>query len=426
MSFSIVLVILLLLFFLKIPIWAALLFASIPYFLINQIPFTLVTATMSAGTITSFLLLAFPLFTLAGRLMNIGGITERIFNFASTNIGWIRGGLGHVNVLSSMLFAGMSGSAIADISGLGIIEMEGMTKKGYDVDFSIGITLASSTIGPIIPPSGAMILYAVIANESVLKLFVGGIIPGFLMGLSLMIMVYFHCSGKNYPKEAFPSFKQVIISLKNVFLPLLNPIIILAGMLLGIYTPTEAASVAVAYSLFLGKFVYKEMSWKDIFSEIKETAKFCSSVYVIIGASMVFSFIVTREQIGQKLVNTFIALDMGQIGVLFILSLLILFLGCFVEATALIILILPIIVPTLKTFQIDFVHYGVLFTMTAIMGILTPPFGLGLFIAARMTGLSYKRVTKDVFPFMIPLIIVIIMIILFPNIVLFLPNLIRK
>jgi len=426
MDFSIVVVIFALLMITGIPIWAVLLGASIPYFLMNNIPFTLVTSVMSAGTITSFLLMAFPLFTLAGRLMNIGGVTERIFNFADTHVGWIRGGMGHVNVLASMLFAGMSGNATADIGGLGTIEIEGMTKRGYDLDFSVGITLASSTVGPIIPPSIPIILYAVITGESVMRLFVGGIIPGIVMGTSLMIMVFFYTSRRNYPKLAFPTLRQSLKSIKNVFLPMLNPVIILAGMFSGVFTPTEAAAVSVAYSIFLGKIVYKELTWKKIFSEIKITAKFCSAIYVIIGASLVFSFIVTREQIAQKLVNYIITIGLNQIEILFLLTLLVLLLGCFIEGTALIILILPIIIPLVRAVQISQVHFGVLFIMATTTGMLTPPFGLGLFMISSMTGMPFERVVKSITPFLIPLIVAMIIIILIPNMVLFLPNLIIK
>lgn len=422
MNFIWVLVLLLILLTIKMPIWAALLCSSIPYFILNGVPLTVIPVTMSAGTITSFILLGFPLFTLAGRLMNIGGITERIFNWANVHFGWIPGGLGHVNIMASVVFAGMSGSAIADIGGLGAIEIEGMTKRGFDLEFSTAITLASSTIGPIIPPSTPLILYAVIANQSVAALFLGGIIPGLLMALSLMIMVFIIAKKRKYPKENFPTLRQVLSSNKRVLLPLLNIVIILGGMAQGFFTPTEAAAVSVAYSIFLGTVVYHELTIRKIWEEIIYTAKFCSSVYVIIGASMVFTFIITREQIGPYLVNLIESLGLGQNMVLVLLTLLVIVLGCLIDVTALIILILPVVIPVLQSLQIDLIHYGVLFIMTAILGILTPPFGLGLYAAAGMTGLPFKKVVQATTPMLIPLLVTIVLVIFIPGIVLLIPN----
>ena len=423
MSFQIVLLLLLILLFLRMPIWVALICSSIPYFIINGVSLTAIPVTMSAGTITSFILLGFPLFTLAGRLMNIGGITERIFNWANVHFGWIPGGLGHVNVMASVIFAGMSGSAIADIGGLGAIEIDGMTKRGFDLEFSTAVTLASSTIGPIIPPSVPLILYAVIANQSVAALFIGGIIPGLLMAFSLMVMVFLYAVKRKYPREKFPSIRESLSSSKKVVLPLLNIVIILGGMALGWYTPTEAAAISVLYSVFLGTIVYKELTFKKIWEEIVATAKFCSSVYVIIGASTVFTFIITREQIGPRLVYLINSLGLGQNAVLLLLTLLVLILGCLIDVTALIILILPVIIPVLQSLGVDFIHYGVLFIMTALLGILTPPFGLGLYAAAGMTGLPFIKVVRSVTPFLIPLLVAIILVLFFPNIVLIMPKL---
>ncbi len=423
MNFTMVLIILLILLALRVPIWVALLASSLPYFIINQVPLSVIPLTMSAGTITSFILLGFPLFSLAGKLMNNGGITERIFDWANVHFGWIRGGLGHVNIVASVIFAGMSGSAIADIGGLGSIEIDGMTKRGFDLEFSTAITLASSTIGPIIPPSTPLIIYAVIANQSVAALFLGGIIPGLLMGISLMVMVYLFAVKRKYPVEPFPKFKQSIMSTLRVILPTFNIIIILGGMAFGIFTPTEAAAVSVAYSIVLGMVGYKELTWKRLWSEIVATAKFCASVYVIIGASMVFTFIITREQIGNQLVAVIESTGLGATPVLFLFTLLVLVLGCLIDVTALIILILPVIVPVLIALDINLVHYGVVFIMTGVLGILTPPFGLGLYAASGMTGLPFIKVVRSVTPFLIPLMVTIILVILIPDLVLFIPNL---
>ena len=422
-SLILLLIILILLLILNVPVWAALVFSAIPYFIIENIPLTAIPSMMSTGQMTSFLLLAFPLFTLAGKIMNESGVTERIFDFANTNVGWIRGGLGHVNVLASMLFAGMSGSAIADISRLGNIEIQGMTKKGYDLEFSCGVTLASATIGPIIPPSAAIILYAVIAGESVAKLFIGGIIPGLLMGISLMVMIYFITKNKKYPLAKKPTILESLKSWKKVILPLLNPVIIVLGMTGGFFTPTEAAAVAVLYSVILGVFVYHKLTLKKLFSQIKETAVFCSSVYVLIAGALIISFILTRENIANTLVDTIMSINLPPAIIIFALSLITILLGCFVEVTALILLILPVMIPIIHALEVSTVFFGVVFIMSAILGILTPPFGLGLYVVSDMTGLSFKKTIKAVAPFLLPLFLVIVLLIVFPQIVTFLPNL---
>jgi tripartite ATP-independent transporter DctM subunit len=425
MSATLILVIVLafLLLINNVPIWAALIFACIPYFVINQVPLSVIPSQMSTGTITSFILLAFPLFTLAGRLMNTGGVTKRIFDFADVVVGWIPGGLGHVNVLASMIFAGMSGSAVADIGGLGVIEIKGMKEKGYDLDFSAAITIASSTIGPIIPPSAPMVLYAVMANESVGRLFIGGVLPGTLMGICLMIMVYFYSLNRNYPVSPRPSLRGILKALGSVILPLMNPLIILSGMIGGMFTPTEAAAVAVAYAFVLGKFVYRELTWRQVFDDIRDTVKFCGSVYVIVGAALIFSTVLTRERVGDMLINFVKSYSLSPTALVFALALIVLIMGCFVEVTAMFFLLVPVFVPLIDAMGISKVFFGVVFTITAVYGILTPPFGLGLFMITSMTGLSFNRVVKATMPFLIPLILAVILLILFPKIVTFLPDL---
>jgi tripartite ATP-independent transporter DctM subunit len=408
---------------LNVPIWASLVIAAAPYLLLKDIPFTAISMYMCTGTMTSFILLAFPLFVFAGNLMNHAGITTKIFGFAETLVGWVRGGLGHVNVVASMIFAGMSGSAVADLGALGPIEIKGMTDRGYDIDFTAGVTLASSTIGPIIPPSTSVILYAVIANASVAKLFLGGFLPGILMGLSLMIMIFFYCKNKNYPVREKPSVREIATSFKDVFLALLNPVIIVLGMVGGVFTPTEASAIAVLYAAFLGVVVYRSLTFEKIVTVLSDSVKLVSNVYLVLGPALLFSFILTRENVGNYLIHLIASLNLHATSVLFMLTGLILIMGCFVEVTAMMILMLPIIMPVIKSIGVDITHFGLLFIMTAVMGILTPPFGLGLFIISGMTGLSVPRLSRAVFPFLIPLIITIMLVLLMPDIVLFLPNL---
>lgn len=428
MNFPFLLTLVLLLVFMaaKLPIWSAIVLASVPYLLMNQIPLSAIASTMVGGQITSFILLAFPLFSLAGTLMNSGGISKRIFDFANINFGWIRGGLGQVNIAASMLFAGMSGSAIADISGLGKIELKGMKENGYDDDFSVGITLASSVVGPIIPPSTPMIIYSVISGESVLRLFLGGVVPGLMIGVSLGVMVYFIAKRRNYPKERRPTLRQHFKSWKDVFLSLFTTVIIFSGMIGGVFTPTEAAAVAVVYSAFLGMVVYKNLTPRQFLEDIKSTMLFCANIFAIVAASMVLSFIFTRENVGPQLVQLIRNLGLSATSVVFMLLLIVLLLGCFIEVSALIILILPVMIPIVNSIGFPPLAFGVIFVLTSVLGILTPPFGLGLFIGSDIAGMDFKRTVRAVMPFFVPLFVVIALMVFVPATVTFLPSLIVK
>lgn len=407
----------------NVPIWAAIVLASIPYFYITGIPIAVLASTMASGGITSFILLAFPLFSLAGAFMNSGDISKRIFNFAETNVGWMRGGLGQVNIMASLLFAGMSGSAVADISGLGRVEMQGMIDKGYDREFSTGITLASSVLGPIIPPSTPIILYSVTSGVSVLSLFIGGFLPGFLIAASLMVMVNIISRKRNYARRKFPTFKEQMVSWKEAFFSLMTPVIILVGMFTGIVTPTEAAAIAVLYAAAISLFVYKTMTLKSFIQDVRDTAMFCASTYAIIAASMVVSFIFTRENVGIYLANLVVAAGLSQTLVIFMLLAIVLLLGCFIEVSAMIILIIPILLPIVDAVGYSTLAFGLIFVLTSVMGILTPPFGLGLFIGAEITGMDFWKVFKSVLPFFIPLIVAICAMVIFPDIVTVLPDL---
>ncbi|MDD3997193.1 MAG: TRAP transporter large permease [Sphaerochaetaceae bacterium] len=425
MSFSLILVIVLFLvfLFLRVPVWASMTTACISYLLINKIPLVSITTMMAGGGITSYVLLAFPLYSLAGNLMNRGSVGKRIFDFSTVNVGWIRGGLGHVNVLASMLFAGMSGTAIADISGLGAIEIKQMTDHGYDSEFSVGITIASSVVGPIIPPSTAAIVYCVIANQSVVDLFIGGFLPGLLIGLSLMVGIYIVSGKKNYEVTKRPTIIQFIKSWGPVLPSLLTPIIILLGMFGGIFTPTEAAGVAVIYTALLSIVIYRDITWKDFLIEIKNTAIFCAGIYLIIASASVFSFILTRENISASLLQAVMGSSLPPQVTILLICLVILFLGCFLDGTTVMILVLPIVMPIVKALQFDLIAFGIIVILSAVMGVMTPPFGLGLFIGSKITGLSFGKTTKATVPWLIPIAICIVLMVYFPQIVSVIPNL---
>jgi tripartite ATP-independent transporter DctM subunit len=424
MSFSLMLVIILFLvfLFLRVPVWAAMTSACISYLLINGIPLVSITTMMAGGGITSYVLLAFPLYSLAGNLMNRGSVGKRIYDFSTINVGWIRGGLGHVNVLASMLFAGMSGTAIADISGLGAIEIKQMTDHGYDREFSVGITIASSVVGPIIPPSTAAIVYCVMANQSVVDLFIGGFLPGILIGISLMVAIYIVSGKKNYEVTKRPTFLQHLKSWGAVLPSLLTPVIILLGMFGGIFTPTEAAGVAVIYTALLSIMIYKDISWKDFFVEVKNTAIFCAGIYLIIASASVFSFILTRENISSLLLNAVMSSSLSPQITIVLISLVILFLGCFLDGTTVMILVLPIVIPIVKAMNFDLIAFGIIVILSAVMGVMTPPFGLGLFIGSKISGLSFGRTNRATAPWLIPIAVCVLLMIFFPEIISVIPN----
>jgi tripartite ATP-independent transporter DctM subunit len=424
MSFSLMLVIILFLvfLFLRVPVWAAMTSACISYLLINEIPLVSITTMMAGGGITSYVLLAFPLYSLAGNLMNRGSVGKRIYDFSTINVGWIRGGLGHVNVLASMLFAGMSGTAIADISGLGAIEIKQMTDHGYDREFSVGITIASSVVGPIIPPSTAAIVYCVMANQSVVDLFIGGFLPGILIGISLMVAIYIVSGKKNYEVTKRPTFMQHLKSWGAVLPSLLTPVIILLGMFGGIFTPTEAAGVAVIYTALLSIMIYKDISWKDFFVEVKNTAIFCAGIYLIIASASVFSFILTRENISSLLLNAVMSSSLSPQITIVLISLVILFLGCFLDGTTVMILVLPIVIPIVKAMNFDLIAFGIIVILSAVMGVMTPPFGLGLFIGSKISGLSFGRTNRATAPWLIPIAVCVLLMIFFPEIISVIPN----
>jgi tripartite ATP-independent transporter DctM subunit len=377
---------------------------------------------MAGGGITSYVLLAFPLYSLAGNLMNRGSVGKRIYDFSTINVGWIRGGLGHVNVLASMLFAGMSGTAIADISGLGAIEIKQMTDHGYDREFSVGITIASSVVGPIIPPSTAAIVYCVMANQSVVDLFIGGFLPGILIGISLMVAIYIVSGKKNYEVTKRPTFMQHLKSWGAVLPSLLTPVIILLGMFGGIFTPTEAAGVAVIYTALLSIMIYKDISWKDFFVEVKNTAIFCAGIYLIIASASVFSFILTRENISSLLLNAVMSSSLSPQITIVLISLVILFLGCFLDGTTVMILVLPIVIPIVKAMNFDLIAFGIIVILSAVMGVMTPPFGLGLFIGSKISGLSFGRTNRATAPWLIPIAVCVLLMIFFPEIISVIPN----
>ena len=421
--FTTILILLVILVLLNVPLAVSIGIVSLIYLWQQGIPLLIVPKLMIAS-VDSFPFLAFPLFVLMGLLMNSGGISRRIFNFANCLVGHMRGGLGHVNILASVIFSGMSGNVIADAGGLGVIEIEAMRKEGYDDEFSAGITAASATIGPIIPPSIPMVIYAMSFEASVGALFVGGIIPGLIMGATLMIAVFLIARNRDYPKRArMASVSEIWQSFKQAFFPILTPVILLGGIFSGIFTPTEAAAIAVVYAVILGFIVFRELSLSDIPALCVQVLKNLGTVLFILATVSVFTWILSRERVPEHLINLIIRRDITPAQFLIISNVILLVLGCFTTITPSIILLGPIFYPLIQTLGINPVHFGVVMVLNLMIGALTPPVGPVLYVISDIAGLPFFRVFKAALPFIIPLFITLVLITFVPQVVMFLPRL---
>ncbi|MDD3369493.1 MAG: TRAP transporter large permease [Lachnospiraceae bacterium] len=382
-------------------------------------PLMVIGQKMTTG-IDSFLLIAIPLFVLAGNLMNAGKITEKIFDFCQELVGWIPGGLGHANVAASIIFAGMSGSAAADAGGLGTIEMEAMTKNGYDEDFSAAVTAASSVIGPIFPPSIPLIIYGSVASVSVAKLFMGGVLPGLLMGVALMILVLIFAIKRGYPRTKF-NVKNLVKQFFSSVLSLITPLIILAGFTTGIFTPTEASSIAVIYSFFIALLVYKTLDFKSFKKCLLDSALTSANTLFIIGTSTLFTYVMVKEGISAQIADLILGVSSNPAVILLVINVILLLLGMFMEPGAILTLMLPVLLPIVNSLGLDLVHFGVVMVLNLMIGQVTPPFGVCLFIISDVSKVKLERLYKSICPFLIPLIVVLVMCTYIPGIVTWLP-----
>ena len=414
----------LLIFFviLGMPVYLAMGITSIIYMLIHDMSLMIVPQVMG-GAFREFVLLAIPLFMLSGKLMNTGGVTKRLFKFADDLVGHITGGLAQVNVLLSIIFAGMSGSALADTAGLGEIEIKGMVDKGFDSNFAAAITSASASIGPIIPPSIIMVIYGSAAGVSIAGLFLGGIIPGLLMGSGLMIINYFICKKRNYPKnESRPSIKHLSIAFANATPPMFTPIIILGGIVLGIFTPTEAALMASLYAFFLGFFMYRELTIKKTLRILLEVIKTTSSIMIIIAFASVFARILTQEGVPQQIGIVLTSITTDPLLMLLIINIFLLVLGCFMDVIATLIAVTPMLLPVIDTLPISRLHFGVILVLNLTIALNTPPMGASLFIASKIANTKIENTFRAMVPFLIVLIGVLFLISYFPGLVTYLPS----
>lgn len=372
---------------------------------------------------TGFTLLAIPFFILAGNLMNTGGITRRVFRFALALVGHLRGGLGHVNVVSSMIFSGMSGAAVADAAGLGLVEMEAMTKSGYEPRFSAAITAASSTIGPVVPPSIPFVIYGSITGVSVGKLFLAGCVPGVLMGGALMLAVYFVSKRRNYPKEQMASFKELFESFKEASLALGTPVIIIGGILAGVFTPTEAAVVASLYALFLGLVVYRELSVRDLPRVFWDSLLHTVRVMFIIAAAGFFGWFMIHQRIPEQVITGLTALSSVPWVLLLIVIFILLVLGCFLEGIAVLVITIPVFMPLIERYGIDQVQFGVIMILCSMLGLLTPPVGMSLYAVSSISKVPIGPLTKEMWPYLLGIFLVLMVMAYIPQMSLWLPNL---
>jgi TRAP-type transport system large permease protein len=406
------------------PVAFAMIIASVAFLLTSNLP-ALQLAQKIAGGVDSFPLLAIPLFLFAGSLMNSTGITARIFNFAQVLVRHITGGLGHVNVLASVIFAGMSGSAVADAGGLGAVEMKAMRDAGYNENFSAAITGASAVIGPVIPPSIIMVIYGFIAEESVGRLFLAGVIPGLMMALSMMILIYVMARLHIYECPRFPraGMGEVWTALKRAILPILAPIILLAGIVSGAFTPTEASVVVVLY-VFLISIVQLHFNMRDILHAAIDAVRTTCATMWIIAASMIYGWIIVIQKVPEKIVDLLSTQIDSAIAVYGFVVLMLMIFGMFLEAIPVLLITVPTFLTLAGIYQIDPIQLGVVVVLTMMIGSITPPVGLTLFTVMKVANLGMDRVVRAIWPFYFAILLIIALVVVFPAFAVWLPDLV--
>jgi TRAP-type C4-dicarboxylate transport system permease large subunit len=450
-----------------VPVAIAMAGASLVYVMVSgNVPDYVVIHRMVGG-LDSFPLLAVPFFILAGNLMNSAGITNRIYNFALGLVGWMKGGLGHVNVVGSVVFAGMSGTAIADAAGLGTIEIKAMTEHGYSKEFSVGVTAASATLGPIIPPSLPFVIYGLFANVSVGALFLAGILPGGVMALLMMLTVAFFAHKNKWGGDVpfqwtriLKAFGELLIVLAwpmaiwlavgagapptltvlagivllfaadwkfrfQAVLPIMTPVLLIGGMSTGVFTATEGAIAACVWALFLGIVWYRTMKWKNLVKVSMDTIETTAAVLFIVAAASIFGWMLTATRATEMIAGWVLSVTSTPAGFLLLANLLMLFVGCFLEPTAAITILVPILLPIVRQLGIDPVHFGLVMVLNLMIGLLHPPMGLVLFVLARVAKLSVERTTMAILPWLIPLLVSLAIVTYIPSISLWLPNAMR-
>jgi tripartite ATP-independent transporter DctM subunit len=389
---------------------------------LKDLSFDLFALQMMDG-LNSFPLISASFFVLAANVMNTSAITDRIFHFANALVGHLRGGLGHVNVVGSMIFAGMSGTAVADAAGLGNIEIKAMRDAGYPMPLTVGITGASSILGPIIPPSIAMIFYGWLAGVSIGDLFIGGVIPGVVIAFFMMIQVYFVALKHKIPLTPRPPVRIMFTSFQRAFLSLMTPAIIIGGIYSGIFSPTESGAVASVYAVFLGFLVYRTITGKELLRVVKDSVEFTGILMLIMAFSSIYGWLLVNVKIPQMIAAELLKISSDPLVLLFLINGFFLIVGCFMSVLVAVNILTPIFVPIVKSVGIDPVFFGVLMVINLSLGVCTPPFGNVLFVLAAITKQSFEEVSKQVLPYLLPILAVIVLCIFFPFIITFLPRL---
>ena len=408
-----------------LPIGHSMIVASIFYLLLSGLDLGTAAEQILNGLFNSYVLLAIPLFILAADLMNIGSLTDRLLQFCLVLVGRFRGGLGHVNVVANMIFAGMSGSAIADAVGIGRIIIGMMTKEGrYPVAYAGAITASAAIIGPIIPPSIPMVLYALISDTSIGYLFLGGFVPGIMLGLAFMIMNSFIARRRNYPVEPPIPMREIPKITLRAFPALMLPVILLFGIYGGVMTPTEGAAAAAFYALLASTVLYRAVSWKQLYEAILSSGRATTSIGMLIAGALVFNYVVTIENIPASLAKLLAGYHLSAGGFLLVTNGILLVLGCLLEGSTILLVIVPIFIPTAKALGIDLVHFGVVVVVNIMIGLLTPPYGLLLFVLANLTRQPLGAIVREAMPFIAAALLVLLIITLFPDTILWLPRLI--
>jgi len=424
MSFFVIVVVLVALMLVGVPVAVSMGITAI-FGLISQgraAVLTMAAQRMFSGA-TSFTLLAVPFFILAGQLMNTGGVTDRIFRFARAMSGHLWGGLGQVNIVNSLIFSGMSGTAVADAAGFGLMEIKAMNDAGYDKTFSASITAASSTIGPIIPPSVPFVVYASITGTSVGALFMAGIVPGLLMGLALMAGVYLVAKHRNYPRHPRASLKELLQSFLHAVPALICPFIIIGGIGSGVFTPTEAGVVASLYAMILGVIAYREIKVRDIPRIMWEAVRQSVNVLFIIAVAGFFAWFLNYMRIPQMTIAQLTAVTTNPYLMLLIMLFIYLLLGCFIEGTAIMYMTLPIFMPILAQMGVNYIQFGVVTVLALMIGMITPPVGVCLYAVSSISGVEFWALAKESVPYVIGLVIVLLLVAFVPQFTLWLPSL---
>ena len=408
---------------LRMPIGFSMIASGIAYLLVSRQDMGLVTEQIGNGLYNSYVLLAVPLFVFAANIMNAGTVSERIFDFCKVLVGRMRGGLAQVDILVSVIFSGMSGSAIADAAGPGLVTIRQMLKKPeYTPGFAGAVVVASATLGPIIPPSIPMVIYALVSGASVGALFLGGVVPGFLMAFLMMGVVAVIAAKRKMPREAPIPMSEWPAILFRGALPLSMPIVLLGGIYSGAFTPTEAAAVAAFHALILAGVVYRALTWKTFWGVVMESTRGSAVITIILAGSFMLNYAFTAEGVPQSMAHWVDTLQLSRLSFLLLVNLIFLVLGSFLDVSVLLLVFVPMLLPAVKALGIDLVHFGVLVVLNMMIGMIHPPFGMLLFVTKALTGIPIGDMMKEGWPFLVMLLILLLAMTIFPQIVLWLPQ----